>query len=313
MSDTATKANAANEGIRTNVPKSYLWPFKKIPNYQRLVGEVETTNEMVTQLSGKFPEYEWERAAKSLLAKTEASIRRRDQQRAWITLKAAQRHCLFGMEKPEVKSLSLALEREAVKIESSWRKKAIQRILQEVENEDSTLSADKNALFAASSIRDEHFDNFWRNVDRRINTIAASVVFLVVLTFIIVVFWDALHTIKYSMVYLTSVTVSLPMVVLFGALGGALSATQSLVSTPPASKFIDGALNPIINLSRPIIGAASAVAILFFYAGDLLDDVLKIQLGPNAIYVIAFTSGFSERLIFSATSKISGKAEGNED
>ena len=64
-----------------------------------------------------------------------------------------------------------------------------------------------------------------------------------------------------------------------------------------------------VTAIRPLIGAAAAVAILFIYAGGLMEGVLATDvIKPNVIFAVAFTSGFSERLIFSATNKIAGKA-----
>ena len=56
-------------------------------------------------------------------------------------------------------------------------------------------------------------------------------------------------------------------------------------------------------------GAGAAVAILFIYAGGLLDNVLddSIIASRNVLYAIAFVSGFTERLIFAATNKVAGE------
>lgn len=328
----------------------WIWPFRPIYNFQWILGEVEATRRLITRLVAESGQDEtrktpWLETAKELLNDTEKSAKGRERQRAWISLKAARRACLYGMNKEEILARSIALHNEAEKIDSSWRKMAIQEALNlygsplsntdltrlfdpELKKDDVELkeiwtkssriwrkgpghrSPGADALSVASQIRDEHFDNIWRKVDRRQNAILTSMFTLAAVTILLVGFWEIWNCLDWFNAAFGKQDISLLIVALFGALGASLSTAYTLVSSDLPNKYTEGAMSLVVTIARPLIGAAAAVAILFIYAGGLLEGVLKPEaFDENIVYALAFTSGFTERLIFSATDKIVKKTK----
>ena len=230
MSDGSSSGSAPPPEVVTQdrlaAPK-WLGLFRKVNNFQWIMGEVEGTRQLIkrlaaqTQQAGSLP---WRETAEELLQATEQSVKSRERQRAWLTLKSAQRACIYGMTEAEIGARAIELHNEAEKIDTPWRVKAIQEILnlgdkapsnadlKRLFNPDLIADADElqriwkecakiwrdgpdckpigaAALAVATAINDEHFDNLWRKVERRQNAIVTSMVSLAAVTALIVGFW----------------------------------------------------------------------------------------------------------------------------
>lgn len=84
---------------------------------------------------------------------------------------------------------------------------------------------------------------------------------------------------------------------LFGALGGAISGIYGLKDAFTSSTDMpESVLNKWLTVARPAVGFAAAVAIAYFLIAGLV-QVADITVSNYLLYVMAFISGFSERLI----------------
>lgn len=126
----------------TASPK-FLWKFVKSRHYQWLLSEIEVTREIVNQSLDQEAEKHssasdqtkpaikanWKQAALILLSDATMAVKSNERQRAWQTLKAAKRQCLYGMNDEEILTRAILVHEEAGKIDSEWRKKAIRTAL----------------------------------------------------------------------------------------------------------------------------------------------------------------------------------------
>lgn len=94
-------------------------------------------------------------------------------------------------------------------------------------------------------------------------------------------------------------------VMLFGFLGGAVSAVLSLARTSTRSRIPEQIAHNLITLMRVFVGAAAALAVHVFLQADILN--FRITSGAQ-ILAISFAAGFSERLVVHAVESVTGKA-----
>lgn len=98
---------------------------------------------------------------------------------------------------------------------------------------------------------------------------------------------------------------TLLVILLFGVLGAAFSATRKVTDDPSKSKIPDMAANISISISRCLLGATPALAAYAFFKSGLLtvgmigkSDGAKPDAASMAfLFALAFASGFSERLV----------------
>lgn len=271
------------------------------PSMGWLLGEVEITREELDRLlsSGDTPGADgWYQAGCNLLVKAVEAATAKEGERAWLALKAARREAIRGYSDDGLSSVATALLAEAEKIDVKWRREAIINTLK-TENSSSSLSHDQ--VVHAQLLRDDHYDNFWRKVDRRRKAIIASVSGLTLIVLTIIAYLSFLDC-SSNWVTLACVEKNGPAIVfmaLWGGLGASLSASYTLIKSDLSEKFPEGALSLPVIFSRPFIGAASAIVVMAFIKADI------INIGNNEMtgYVTGFLSGFSERFFFSVVSK----------
>jgi hypothetical protein len=234
----------------------------------------------------------WAVVTLELLRRSEEELAKGRRDEAWHCFMAAQRMELAALS-PEEREYrrTLLLEESSDKLEG-WRSRGIQKLLR-----DATPSA--AALMAAQHLRDEHFENEFRKMAHLWESFTAITLVMLGLLGLIAGFniWQPSVAPK---------EVSVAHLMLFGALGGAVSALRPLGSR--RRQRLPEVLNlTFINLMRPVLGTAGALAVHLFVAaggGRVLDAAL-IQ--GHAALALAFASGFSERLLLSAIASFAGR------
>jgi hypothetical protein len=99
-------------------------------------------------------------------------------------------------------------------------------------------------------------------------------------------------------------------ILLFGLLGGAISAVISVAKASTKSKIPEQISSFLITTMRVFLGAGSALVISIFLASGLWDKIFAFQLEIDSNYIyyaIAFVAGFSERLVLKAVESVAGK------
>jgi hypothetical protein len=89
-------------------------------------------------------------------------------------------------------------------------------------------------------------------------------------------------------------------IAIFGALGGTFSAMISL-SNSSTGDVPERLVNSWLTIAKPIVGAIGALAIFVLLLGGIIQ---ALSLTNYLIFAMAFASGFSERIVFGALSKI---------
>ena len=161
---------------------------------------------------------------------------------------------------------------------------------------------DRLRLFHALQIRDEHSANVQRQVSLlRLRLIATSTVLILALACILALAaWKPLVLSERP-----AGTQTWAWVLLFGTLGGCLTALLSAGGPGAARRFPEQQSAWLVAAARPLVGGAAALfAYALFAAG-----ILRIGTGETAaaLLALAFVAGFSERLVAGAAASIAGR------
>lgn len=103
--------------------------------------------------------------------------------------------------------------------------------------------------------------------------------------------------------------------ILFGALGAALSVAQSLITLDISAKIPAQQIGAFVVWMRPAIGAAAALVVLaLLRANEHVHLLSEVAVKPPIIDVFALLAGYSERFIVGALGTLeqaSGKGKGS--
>ena len=91
---------------------------------------------------------------------------------------------------------------------------------------------------------------------------------------------------------------------LFGLIGGAFSAMRDLSMGSTRKRIPQQIADSYVTLMRPFMGAAAALVVFLFLQSGLLS---LGTLSPPLMLAVAFTSGWSERLVVRGVDALSGK------
>lgn len=94
---------------------------------------------------------------------------------------------------------------------------------------------------------------------------------------------------------ITEIPLSHVGIALFGAMGATVSAIMSFAATKTQDRIPESTATTLVTFSRPFVGAVSAIVVVYAFQSGLIarPDVNW----PAVVWVIAFASGFSERLV----------------
>lgn len=306
ISDTRTKGVRSRikgllpKGKRLNRLASDIRVFEPLLE-KRIKSCQELSKERKVDLS-------WVEPSRRLLEDAKKALQDNDLTVGWKCFNAARQLEIFCCDDDELNSRAATLRSEAKKL-SSWRQKAVEELLKEP-----VPPGSAKRIYEAAVIRDEHFDNKYFKIDL---ILFQRVILLCVLGAAVIAFMLLVGSYKLSAAMVNdSVDLSvLVAVALFGAMGASISATQSLGKM---SAYISGATtlkesdvevkipeqiaSAWITLTRPGLGAASAIVVYFF----ILSDINPFKTANNTFTTlsIAFVAGFSERLIIQLAESI---------
>ncbi len=154
---------------------------------------------------------------------------------------------------------------------------------------------------ACRRILDDHADNGYAKQAILARTIrVASLILIAILAVLVVlVAWQA------SGDGILKDWVSLVIVLTLGALGAVLSGATSAISGSGKTRIPDLRVRRILMLTRPLIGGASAVAVVVI----LESGITAVSLTESGLYATAIVAGFSERLVSRSVEGVSATIE----
>ncbi len=243
----------------------------------RLLRDLETSRVELAFLERRSqqPDRSWATAASEHLAHSRVCLDNNDIEGGLQSLHAARRYSVLGLNPPEVAARAQVLREEARKI-SSWRSGAIQRLLA---MPDEKLTAAR--LADAMALRDEEtVDQYY------ITRIAGNRLRVLLLISGLGV------ALLLSAMLLGGWTAVVAPVLLFGLLGSAVCAAQSLIHGKSEARTA----NLYVMLAPVLFGAVASLA------GYAIHQYLVLMLDPghphpNALFTIAFFFGCLGQLI----------------
>ena len=161
--------------------------------------------------------------------------------------------------------------------------------------------ADRHSLWLATQIRDEDFRNHYRRLRILRNQLALIGVVLA-LALVALVFLVAFAPVSVSEAHDSVGGRIWGWVLLFGVLGGAVSAAQSISSRAASTRIPVQIQRGLLTAVRPLFGAAGAAAV-YVLLSPTVDSV-------GAVLGLAFAAGFSERIVVQAVGSVLGGSGG---
>jgi 8-oxo-dGTP diphosphatase len=275
-------------------PRTSFYPgFSGTSKFHRLAGSVMSYRvEIANRCDSSQNPLE---KANELLRKAEAASQYGDLDEGWKCFHAAQRMEIFCLNAEELKSKAQTIVNEAEKL-SSWRKGAVEGLLGTAASLKEPLTRDQ--VYQAALVRDEHYNNtaykdaLLRNHMGILVALASALIALVAVGLV------AETMFGYNLIPIVGVA-------LFGLLGGTYSAVLKVPPSAVSSRIPELSHSLRLTLLRVLVGAASAILLFEFLQSDFLGSLFEVGMRhKETYYVIAFVSGFSERLVLKAVSVV---------
>lgn len=249
----------------------------------------------------------WKASALTAVSDAHAALEQGNIDSGWSLLHAARRFEILGCNDVEVAAAATALRAESDKLKA-WRQAAVKALLGPA-----NAPVTREALVEAAAIRDESYDNQGYK-DRLLKT--QHMLLAAILAAILLAIASAVYARRLPLEALPpAASISMLFgVMLFGNLGAAISAVLQASDTSGSARIPEITTANSLTLLRVLMGAGSAMVIYMALRSQVSDvfnpafaTVLKNVTSP-AMYLVAFVSGFSERLVLRAVESIAGKA-----
>jgi hypothetical protein len=177
-----------------------------------------------------------------------------------------------------------------------WKKEKVHKLLFDDKLPGTTYTIEE--IVQAKRIIDSHD----HNVEYKANSVQWQLDVLGTLSLILLV-------VAITFMATSDLTVSLRdssmliLICVFGAFGGSISGIFSLskISLKETAEIPIQSLSGWLTISRPLVGAISALIITVFILSGLM---VVGSVSPTQILAVSFVSGFSERLILGAADKV---------
>lgn len=235
---------------------------------------------------------------RKLLGYAEEALVQDKTELAWQHYHSALRSELKLDSEASLKFKIEQLRNESTEKLSDWRSKTV---LVSLENADDTLP-ETDTVIEGYRVLHDHFSNVYlknRNILFQL-TVLSGILFFFLLVFFGISWSGHLLIAPVTDESTQITTIQLLVAAIMGIFGACLSATFSLSRGIKGVKIPQQQINLGITLSRPLVGAVSAIVIYFFAVSEL---VFPNQSFNAAGYLsISFVAGFSERLVIYAVS-----------
>lgn len=271
------------------------------------------------QLSSDYPDKEeMDEAGKKtideihgMLDQANIAVEKGDTELAWQLVHAIER-TLLKLDSPSRLSFKKrALINETVAKLSGWRKQTVLDVLAP-SDDPSEKTVDVDALTEGYQLLHEHFSNVYiknRKILTQLLTLSATA-FIAMLLFLVTSSSNGLLQMGRSISTVPAFTTPfIVSVLLFGVMGACLSGIFSLAGSGKGVTIPEMQVNFWITLSRPVVGAISALVIYLFLVSGLILPNLNFSIA--GILSVSFAAGFTERIIIHAVKLVTDKQNGN--
>ncbi len=226
-----------------------------------------------------------------MLRKAELASAANEVELGWRYLLEAELLSLYLRDREYLMATAKITLDEAEEKLDAWRKNAVRHLLGD-ENAAPYTGEDVDKLIVARRVLQEHHNNTWVKTNTaqfqlKILSAAGFLVLIVSVWFLSMIMKDSRY---FQWEFLITVA-------LIGACGGVISGIFSVARGSSKKKIPNQILDSWVTLLRPLVGAISALAVLLFLVSGMVHFG---ELSEHLIFAIAFTSGFSERIIVSA-------------
>lgn len=277
--------------------KIRLWLLRRYGplGYRRLEATLAESRWEVQELGASSPKDE----LSSRLDHVQRVLEEGNVDQAWQLYAHVRRQIVEAYNDKQRERLAQDLQREArEKVSSQWRRSSIYDILGTPPQLNLPVTSD--ALRRAMKLRDEHFQNVYYkmgNLRHQLSFLSSSMVLILGLLVILAYKGGLTGPADWQ---------HLVVIMLIGALGASVSAMMSLSGKSTGKRIPEQLSTAAITLTRPVLGAAAAVAAYSF----LQAGIISVKPAGGFEYlVVAFAAGFSERLILRAVGKVPGGDE----
>lgn len=251
----------------------------------------------------------WYEAALELLARADRAAAQGDDDLGWKCLFAVQRLELYGLaeRRPDrLEARALAVLREAADKLTGWRREAVVGLLGDADGGAGAARVD--ALYEASLVLHEHYANEYAKLRDHKKLIAqlAVVAGLGVAGWLgLTLAWPGIFSVDVRAGGLSDPGLVLA-VLLFGLLGACFSGLLRVFDASTGARIPRQLLGKLTTFGRLAAGVITALAAQLL----LLSGLLPLRAGavtPALLLVVAFASGFSERLVVRAVEGLAGE------
>jgi hypothetical protein len=282
------------------------WLFRSTRAYRRFA---QARDGFTVKLEAAATTKSWPAAAQPFLNKADGRLADQDLDGAWSLLQEAMRQEIPGLQDPELLNREQILRCEADKVQSQWRKSAIDHVMKEGQPQEGRASR----LETAQWLLDDYYQNqYYKNgllQSQLRNLVFISLIALLAL--LTLIGWAGTDLAKWP----DWDWKTLLVVLLFGVLGASFSATRKITDESGKSKIPEMAANFSITVARTVLGATPALAAYAFLRSGLLtvgsSGAAKTPMA--VVLAISFAAGFSERLVLGVLESLDSKTGSKPD
>lgn len=250
----------------------------------------------------------WYIRSKQLIEAAKQAHQKRDAERGWRILKAADRVSLYGLDSEALTTEARAILTEATdkeKSASNWRRVSIMQLLSD-ENGNLKTPLSSREVARAKRILDEQQDNVYH----KLSMLKGRLLLLTVIGLFAVAIWIAWPPLSPAVNEAGQIVMGTTparrlwlAIILTGVFGALVSGFSSSMTRDQGMARIPAeVLATTVTLARISLAMLTSLAISIF----LMSGLLNIP-GPGlgVLLAIAFASGFSDRLLMRALESVS--------
>lgn len=295
------------------------WYYRRFaPRYQRLHSAIENTLSDIRSYKAVPKQGVWLDEAAYLTERARSAMDAGAFDEAWMLCANAQRKLVHGKGPCELKATATSLLKEiddrSKFPDKHWRISAISDILSPlIKKPDNEITAP--VLEECMAIRDERFENMYYRIAVMRQQVYILCLFLIFL--VAAGLWfgpksdaDLSELLRNGSISaapgVAALRVSYIAVAVFGAIGATVSALMEFGRVRQETKIPEHVTTDLLTFTRPFIGAASALIVTFAMFGNVipLPNISPAAI-PYFVWVVAFASGFTERLVIQTVSAAS--------
>lgn len=293
---------------------SSLSKCRSSSRYSRLASDLDSYEPQLELriLRAKDKDDAWASRAKELVKTARKDLEECKIDEGWKALNTAKRLEVYGMNEAERLAVAHALLRELTKL-NEWRRDAILSLFGNGTGQIKDPPS-AEALIMALELRDEHNNNLYYKTKLTWRLIRFLFVLLIA-DIVGICCYFTFADLGNDSGTGPGLSIYLIGVLLFGFLGAITSAILFTRNVSKSSRITELGSSREVTVSKIFIGAAFSVFIFLILKSSIADKIEIFSFSiddPLDYFVVAFVSGFSERIAQKAIEAVAGKDKENE-